>query len=359
MPDVDAPSQDKAGEQSYVARTIVKHAIVHSMVMQGTTAHVEARAEELPESLLKQKLVDTLYTVYRSRHAKSHGKFNGDEEKAPSQKHAKAYLLHQKGDFCAFTKRMAELLCDKVEGRSATSGHIFFAHIEGDGREFLLIAIVTDEIDIALSRKMDLEEAQHLDLKGFRFAGRIDVTAWRENQERYVSFLKGTKEVSNYFMVFLGCDTAIPNLADTQYLAKAIRDFASTATIGGVPINGEKRDEFLWRVDAHCRQMATNGEPLDIGSFCNELWPDEPEALKSAIVESNYPISDGFVLNKRGLQGLVRFSGKGEHWELKFDREALSNGKVEFDDAKDMITLHGVPADLKGRLQREEKDQEE
>lgn len=359
MADAEAQTQDSTGTEPYVPRTIVKHAIVHSMVMRGTTAHVDARKEELPESLLKQKLVDTLYAVYRSRHAKSHGKFNGDEERAPSQKHAKVYLLDKKGDFCAFTKRMAELLCDKVEGRSVTSGHIFFAHIDGDGREFLLIAIVTNEIDIALSRKMELEETQHLDLKGFRFAGRIDVTAWRDKQERYVSFLKGTKDVSNYFMTFLGCDTAIPNLADTQYLTQAIRDFSSTATIDGEPLREQDRDEFLWRADAHCRKMATNGEPLDIGSFCNELWPSEPEALKRTIVESNYPISDGFVLNKRGLQGLVRFSGKGDHWELKFDREALSNGKLEFDEAGDTITLHGIPTDLKDRLHREKKGQEE
>ncbi|MGY0798897.1 nucleoid-associated protein [Lysobacter sp. A286] len=359
MVETQGSDQAHANPETYVPLTALKHAIVHSMVVQGSKASVDAREDELPKTALAQRLVDTLYSVYRSRHAKSHGKFNGDEEKAPSQKHAKAYLLDQEGDFCAFTKRMAELLCDKVQGKAATSGHVFFAHIEGDGREFLLIAIVTDEVDIALSRQKDLRESEHLDLKGFRFAGRIDVTGWREQSDRYVSFLKGTKDVSNYFMAFLGCDTAIPNLADTQHLTNAIRGFASTATINGAPLSEEERDQFFWRVDAHCRKMADNSEPLDTEAFCNELWPKEPAALQRAIVESDYPFSDGFVVNKRGLQGLVHFRGKGDHWELKFDREALSKGNVHYNAEDQTITLRGVPVDLIARLKHEDEDREE
>lgn len=355
MPEVEPGAEAKP----YVALTTVKHAIVHTMVVQGAAARLDPREDELEITELAQQLVDTLYSVYRSRPAKSHGKFNGDVEKAPSQQHAKNYLLEGDGNFCDFTKHMGKLLCDKVQGVAATSGHVFFAHIEGDDREFLLIAIVTDEIDIALSADKELKKAEHLDLKGFRFAGRIDVTAWRENTERYVSFLKGTKDVSNYFMAFLGCDTAIPNLADTQHLTKTLCEFVISATINDQPLTDEERDQWLWRVDAHCRKMVDNGEPLDIGAFSNELWPSDPPALTKAIIESDYPISDGFVLNKRGLQNLVHFRGKSDHWELKFDREALSKGNVHYNPADETIILRGVPPDLLDRLKREEEDKED
>lgn len=359
MTEADGQEQVQANPAPYRPITNVKHAIVHTMVVQGASAHLDPREEELEITELAQQLVDTLYSVYRSRAAKSHGKFNGDVERAPSQLHAKSYLLDGNGEFCGFTKHMAKLLCDKVQGVAATSGHVFFAHIEGDGREFLLIAIVTDEIDIALNSDKELKKAEHLDLKGFRFAGRIDVTAWRENTERYVSFLKGTKDVSNYFMAFLGCDTAIPNLADTQHLTKTLRGFASNATIDDQPLTDEARDQWLWQVDAHCRKMSDNGEPLNIEVFCNQLWPSKPSALVSAIVESEYPVSDGFVLNKRGLQNLVHFRGKSDHWELKFDREALSKGKVHYNADDETITLRGVPVDLIERLKREDEDRED
>lgn len=344
---------------NYVPITLVRHAIVHTMVRKGGKGHIEARDAELPVTELAQRLVDTLHSEYRRRHAKSHGKFNGNEETAPSQKHAQAYLLGGTGNFYDFSVRMANLLCDKAEGRAATGGHIFIAHLEGDGRELLLISIVTDEQAIALNKKKDLAAAEHLNLKGFRFAGRIDVTAWREKTERYVSFLKGTKDVSDYFKAFLGCDTAIPNLADTQHLTKVVREFAYTTEVDGKPLNEKERDEFLWKVDARCRKMAEESAPLDIGAFANEMWPDDPKALVSAIVETEHPVSDGFVPNKRGLQGLVNFRGKTKHWELKFNRHALTERDVDYCDEDRTIILRNIPADLIARLRQEEGNRTE
>ena len=345
--------------EAYESITAVKHAIVHTMVRHGGKGRIDARDSELPITELAQRLVDTLHLEYRRRHAKSHGKFNGNEETAPSQKHARAYLLESSGNFYDFSVRMANLLCDKAQGRAATGGHVFIAHLEGDGRELLLIAIVTDEQAIALSEKKDLATSEHLNLKGFRFAGRIDVTAWRDNTERYVSFLKGTKDVSDYFKAFLGCDTAIPNLADTQHLTKVVREFAYAAEVDGEPLTEVERDEFLWRVDAHCRRMAEESAPLNIGEFANEMWPKNPDALISAIVETDHPVSDGFVPNKRGLQGLVNFRGRAKHWELKFDRRALTERDVDYCDKDQTIILRGLPADLIARLKQEEENRVE
>ena len=343
-----------------VKLTEVKHAIVHTMVVDKEQVWVDPRKEELEIGPLAQRLVDTLYSVYRRRASKSHGKFNGNEEIAPAQKHARAYLFEAaEKDFCGFTERMTNLLGDKAKNTGATTGHVFFAHLEGDGREYLLIAIVTNEIDIALSKTMDLKETEHLNLKDFRFAGRIDVSAWRDNQDRYVSFLKGTKEVSNYFMAFLGCDTTIAAVRDTRCLTNAVKRFAQSVTRNGELLSDEERDTFLSTVDAHCRRIAAQGQPLEIDVLCNAAWPEAPEELRTAIVEGDEAINDGFTIDKRGLQGLVRFSGKGAHWKLDFEREALSNHKLTFNKDERTITLHDPSDELVHQLLQEQRDYED
>src|SRR5690349_10975860 len=130
--DAEAEVDIEVEAQPYVPITAVRHAIVHTMKRQGGQGQIEARDAELPITELAQRLVDTLYSEYRRRHAKSHGKFNGDEETAPSQKHARAYLLEGSGNFYDFSVRMARFLCDKAQGRAATGGHVFIAHLEGD-----------------------------------------------------------------------------------------------------------------------------------------------------------------------------------------------------------------------------------
>lgn len=357
MPEIDPQIQVEAEAKPSVT---VRHAIVHTMVVDKDQVRVEARKKELEIGPLAQRLVDTLYSVYRRRASKQHGKFNGNEETAPAQKHARAYLLDAKEpDFCHFTTHMTELLCASAKNTGATTGHVFFAHLDGDDHEYLLIAIVTNEIDIALSKAMDLKEAEHLNLKDFRFAGRIDVSGWRANQDRYVSFLKGTKEVSNYFMAFLGCDTTIAAVRDTRCLTNAVKRFAESATRDGEPLSDVERDTFLSTVDAHCRKVAAQGQPLVINVLCNEAWPEAPEALRTAIVEGDEAINDGFTIDKRGLQGLVRFSGKGAHWKLEFEREALSDRKLTFNTQDRTITLHEPSDELVRQLLQEQRDDED
>lgn len=350
MPEVEPQAEAKP----YKALTTIRHAIVHTMVVESQTeVHVDARANELEIGPLAQRLVDTLYSVYRRRATKSHGKFNGDEETAPAQKHAHDYLLGAAAvDFCAFTQRMAELLCDKAKNTGATTGHVFFAHLDGDDREYLLIAIVTNEIDLALSAAKDLQETEHLDLKDFRFAARIDVDAWRDEQDRYVSFLRGTKEVSNYFKAFLGCDTTIAALKDTLSLTTAVKQFAQTAKRNGEPLDNVARDTFLSTVDAYCRTIAKEGRPLEIDALCNAVWPEAPTELRDAITMGDAAINDGFTIDRRGLRGLVHFSGKGAHWELKFEREALIDDKVVL-NVDGTITLHDPSDELLQQLQQE------
>jgi nucleoid-associated protein len=350
-------AEQQAAEQ--IKLTTVKHAIVHTMVVERDKVQVDPRLQELEIGPLVQRLVDTLYSVYRRRASKSHGKFNGNEETAPAQRRARDYLLDAaETDFCRFTKNMAELLCDKAKNTGATTGHVFFAHIEGDGREYLLIAIVTNEIDLALSKAKELEETEHLDLKDFRFAGRIDVSAWRDNQDRYVSFLKGTKEVSNYFMAFLGCDTTIAALKDTLSLTNAVKRFAQAAQREGQPLSEEDRDKFLSTVDAHCRTIAARGQPLEIDALCNAAWPEAPHELRSAIVEGEEAINDGFTIDRRGLRGLVHFSGKGAYWKLEFEREALSSHKLTLNKQDRTITLHEPSEELVQQLLQEQRNVE-
>ena len=94
----------------------VRHAIVHTMIVSGNQINIEARNEELKITPITQRLVETLYDVYRRRTSKRHGKFNGDDEIAPAQKYARAYLLEKtEKDFCHFTKHLAERLSDKAK----------------------------------------------------------------------------------------------------------------------------------------------------------------------------------------------------------------------------------------------------
>lgn len=357
----DPQGTDLAAEQTdapYVAVTSIRHVIVHTLVKRqtDTVGRIDNRDAEMTVTLLAQQLVDTLYTEYQKRHSKSYGAFDGNTEAAPSQVYARRYLLDNEIDFYEFSTNLARLLCEKTERTAATGGHIFIAHVEEGGVEHVLIAVITDEQAIALSEAKELTPAEYLNLKGFRFAGRINATAWASGEVRYLSFLKGTKNVADYFKSFLACNTAISSLADTQHLTSAVRAFALSATKpDGSVLSESERDTLLRKIDAECRHMADVSKPLEILPFCNAMWPDDPEALASAITQSGFEINDGFVPHKTGLRGLVSFRGRTAHWTLEFDRKGLQERDVVYDHENDTITLKGIPDDLRAKLHEEDE----
>nr|WP_233171963.1 nucleoid-associated protein [Dyella sp. ASV21] len=344
--------------EGYVPITSVRHVIVHTLKKEqkDATGAIDPRQEEMEVSELAQRLVDTLYVEYRKRHSKSHGKFDGDEEKSPSQVYARHYLIDKEIAFYEFSTAMAKLLCDKTARTAATGGHIFIAHVDHDSVEYVLIALITEEQAIALSAGKNLRPAEYLNLKGFRFAGRIDATAWNAGAERYVSFLKGTKNVADYFKAFLACDTAISNLLDTQHLTESMRRFVLSVEVEGSPLTEAQRDSLLRKVDAECRRMADDSIPLNITEFSRAMWPSDPDAFADSITQSGFEINDGFVPHKSGLRGLVSFRGKSAHWTLEFDRRALLSKDIVYNDSDRSITLKGLPLDLIEKLREEDED---
>lgn len=87
---------------------------------------------------------------------------------------------------------MMDTLRRQAATKSASAGgHVFFAQFRREARDYLLVAIITDKLSATLTANLDMEDVQHLDLDGFRFAGRINLTGWAAGEERYISFLKG------------------------------------------------------------------------------------------------------------------------------------------------------------------------
>lgn len=346
--------------EQYQALTTVLHVVAHNLIKEKNTtaASVDPRQGEIEVTPLAQRLVDVLYTEYKRKASKSFGKFDGKEDHAPSQKYLRLYFKDKNQadslDFYNFSlKMMGALETASKKVASSTGGHVFFAHLRHDANDFLLVAVITDEQAIALTKAKDLEPVEHLNVRGFRFAGRVDLTAWVGGEERYVSFLKGTGDVADYFKSFLACDTAITALRDTQQLTSAVRSFAMGAERNGQKLTELEREDFFRKVDVRCREMADAGEPLSLEAFANEMWPTDPSQFLETLTASEYKLSDGFVPNKRGLVTLVKFRGKGTFWTLEFEREALSSKQVIFNEEDQSLRLYGLPDDLVKRLKEE------
>lgn len=249
------------------------HAAIHGLNRSSDGFSVRLGKDRLAVSATVQRVIDHLYDLYGRRASKSYGKFAADEDYSPTQKHLREYLgSKDTSSFSDLTSKMMTTLQKQAGHRSAAEGgHVFFSHFEREGNQYLLVAIITDKLGAALTRDYDVQDVVHLDMEGFRFAGRINISGWVKAEERYIGFLKGKGNVSEYFKEFLGCDTAVQNRQDTTDLVKALKGFAEREGM-----TGASKDDFLTRAKSICDRYAKAREEIEFEALTNELCPKSP-----------------------------------------------------------------------------------
>ena len=322
------------------------HVAIHDLRKTETDFEFVTGKPDVKAGPTVQRVVDDLHSLYVRRASKSHGKFSADIVNFPTQAFLRAYLEADSSDFGALTTSLMTTLVIQARRKpGATGGHVFFVHFESGSKQFLMIAIVNDRLNAAITKEFDVLDVTALDLDGFRFAGRIDLTGWSSGEDRYVGFLKGKGDVAEYFKEFLGCDTTVQDRLDTQLLVAALKDFAEAQKI-----TGADRDEFLAKARAICDLSARKREELHLSALSNELFPSEPELLLELLTDDTRKLNDRFIPDRRALATLVRFKAKTSFWSVEFEREAITQGKVRFDETTNSITLSDIPAELAAEL---------
>lgn len=337
---------------------IIHKVIVHTLQKDNGEFIVDSRDEVLKVSDIVQRLIDKLAQLYATKTGKEYGRFEVDEANYPVSTFLKDYLAN-KVDFVQASLEMCGTLMRESKQTATPGGHVFFAHFTraaaADKDEYFIVAILNDELGTALKNK-EVVDSVHLDIKGFRLAGRVNITKWRGHSDTYLSFLKGRgqEKVSGFFKTFLGCNNSVPAASETKNLAQLLEDFAEQRQM----LDNQK-SEFLRKAYVICKGYADEDRPFELEVFANELWPESPEELSVWVMNSGVNISDGFVPDKRSLNRLVKFSGKSKHWRLDFDRIALDNKEVVFDKARGTLTISALPEDLLQRMVREHEDEDE
>lgn len=336
------------------ADATIKSIVVHRLLKNGDAFRADLRHGQNAVSDDTTKMVQQLIGEYAKRTGKAHGRFEVDEINYPVQAHLRQHFVEQTTTYLDLSSSMMATLCAKAKGTAATPGGVIIVHTEVNGAEFVIVAIVSEEWAPALNDELEVKGAQHLDLKGFRFAGRVNLTEWQAGGDKYLSFLRGKgQQVSAYFKAFLGCDSSVTDAAETRNLKGALDEFVRTSNL-----DEQQTQNFYDKAFSICDRLHKARLPIDFDVFANELWPADPGSLTRILSEPARKLSDGFVPDKRVYRAFVQFSGKTKTWKVEFSREAIKSGEIIF-NPDETLSITNVPPELKDRLRNEVKDQDE
>ncbi|MDF3867853.1 nucleoid-associated protein YejK [Pseudomonas denitrificans (nom. rej.)] len=330
----------------------IRHAIVHLIDKKpdGNPATLHARDAELGDSQAIENLMADLNESYNAKPNKAWGLFQGESGAYPFSGWLTEYLDGGK-DFVAFSKQAVEHLKTLMEESNlSTGGHVLFCHYQQGMTDYLSIALLHHSEGVAVTDALEVTPSRHLDLGQLHMAARINISEWQNNKtsKQYISFIKGKggKKVSDYFRDFIGCTEGVDGPSETRTLLKAFSDFVESEDLP----EEQAREKTDVLVD-YATSQAKIGEPMALDAL-SELMDDQaPRAFYDYIRNKDYGLSPEIPADKRTLNQFRRFTGRAEGLSISFEAHLLGS-KVEYDEARDMLIIRGLPTQLQDQLKR-------
>ncbi len=327
----------------------IHHLIVHRLQKEPNgPARVTLAQAEPPANGPAQRLVGELCQSFNQRIGKGFGHFEADEAHYPLPQLLRQYQQQQL-DFVSFSQQLMTELQQRIEAEPlASGGLVLFAHVSHATMNFLFAAVISEVIGTAISEPLQVEDCIHLDSNHLRVAGRIDLDGWQTGGDKYISFLRGRGDVAGYFKLFLACNDMVTPLQETRKLVQGLTRFADAQQMPA-----EQRDQLFERAHGYLDALGDESSAVDLATVAEQVWPDAPQTLQTALEDEALELSGGFVPDRRAIKPLMRFKASAPQWKLEFDRASLRSGAVIYNKENDTLVLFDIPDELRKALQAE------
>ncbi|WP_111861020.1 nucleoid-associated protein [Acinetobacter sp. CFCC 10889] len=309
------------------AKCDIKAFIVHKLIkdQHGTEVTKEDGPAVLAVNDSIQQLMDTLNKRYIEQGGRSFGKFEADTDNYPIS----TYLTDAKStenadNFYNLSTRVLTHLVAKAKNTNASGGWVVMSQYKYNGSDLFSVAIVNEVTGAGITKRFEVEPSVYIDLSKLRHAGRINLSQWKDGHERYVSFIRNTKE-STYFKNFLGCSTTNSNIVHSQELLAVIDSYCEIENL-------DYNERTSLRSEAYnfLQSASKANKPIFLEHLANHLSPEDPDKLRIFLTSDEHALSDEFIPDLRVIKGLIQLKSKSKYWDLKFNREAFKHG-MEYD----------------------------
>lgn len=315
---------------------------------------VHPRAAQLPVDDVLRRLCDSLIQMY-TRAANSNGTLGIDPRAHRFPVHLRDYV-EGRSAFMPFTRDAVALIAQQMEGSFlATGGYALFLRYRTDLHDFVLVAMLKLKPGAGIDAgTLTLTETLNIDLAHLNEAARINLTRWQEDQQPYLTFIKGVTrqaEVSEYFRQALACTSFTDSKHHTEAVLRAAHDFVDARTDLSVQ---ERRDEKASMRRRLFECLDSNREEVPLATVAAAVNPSAPEAfldhVKNRREGDSYNLDERFKPNRTTYIGLKRLHGRMGTVSLSFDVADVQAERVRYDEKTDSVILQSPTEPLKNAI---------
>ncbi|MFV8358357.1 nucleoid-associated protein, partial [Flavobacterium sp. XS1P32] len=268
---------------------IVFHHIIKELKGE---ASLKCSDKLLPINQTVNEFVAKLIKNYSSKNP-TQGTFQVDSDNYPFQNKVESYLTD--GDFLEFTQESMKILERAINISTTTGGYVVFVHYTDKSTDYLITAMLDKSVQFTVNdENLDIEKLKTLDVDKLARANRLNIKRWKDKDVLYLSFIKGTRAVSNYFIDFIGSTDITSSKDNFNKLKDATNRYFIDKKINSLEKNKIK-DKFKAYFD-RCFEDKKDAELESISSLINDR---EPRAFLEFVKEKELEVSGKIAIHRK------------------------------------------------------------
>ena len=334
----------------------LKGIVVHQINKSaGTTlCNLKIANKELKVSKKEVVFIANINKAYYKKSNPIYGVFGDDD---PTYKNELFKYHSNQIEFLDFTVKSVEHY-KKIISRSApaTGGLVIFAHFSNSETncEYVMVLTTNNKDGYAIDEEnLTITDIRNLDLSKIDVACQINLTKWinienktDKDNKTYLSFVKGNKEVSNYFMDFIDCKDKTNNIESTKRLIRAIDSFCSEKGYDRDGVIKKKNDIY-----DYCNDCLKNKKEISLAAISALLNNEQPEEFAEFASSEENGVSATISGDKAQLRRIKYLYYKDSNITVGFDNELL-NKTVFYEPKKKQLTFKNLPPELIEQIEK-------
>jgi len=335
-----------------------------SLIISNIALHFISKIEETAEVNLRlgpetievtqkiESFVDSLHKIYNGKGSKAYGHFSSTPAEGDTARFVDvmASYLSEVQNFYDFSCQSANLLKNELEKYDLTeTGYLIVCHYEHMGGRYLLTAIIPVSEHYSVDGELNISADKHLDTSRLQLAARIDLFDYQQNAEgnKYVSFIKGRagRQVSDFFLDFLGCEEGLNSKEQTQTLVQAVEDYVAVNQF-----DAQEKQDTRKELLSYCKEQKSIDQDVSIEELGKVIKQEENgQDFYAFCQEQSYPLEESFPHDQTVVNKITKYSGYGGGISVSFERAHFGQDVV-YNQANDSLTIYKVPPNLKAQL---------
>ena len=334
----------------------IKGIVVHQVVKQAhstkCTLHLAKHAISPKER--EKVFVANIKEAYYKKSNPTYGIFGNND--TSFQNLLLKYHDKKEIDFFNFSIEASNLYKRKIKDISpATGGHLVFVHFSNttENQEYMLVMTINNKDGFVIDDNLNIKDIKSLDLNKIDVACLINITKWNnitkgedKESKTYLSFVRGNKDISLYFMSFIDCNDNKTSSESTKRLVNAIDKYCDEMGMDREASIRKKNEVY-----DYCLDCIKTKKEIQLSAISALFDIENPNGFMEFAAQEEYGVSEIISGDSTRIKKLRFTYYKGKDLTIIFDNAQLDK-TVFYDKNKKQLTFKELPEDLINQLEK-------